>query len=355
MPKTRFGIIGCGSAAVPVCAALAASPLTALAVVHDLDQAQARDLGERYGVPYTPWLDELLAADLDAVYVAVPHHLLAPLARQALRAGKHTLVEKPLALTLEEIDELIVLAQAKALALGVFYEMRYADGFARAHKLIRSNALGKIAGVRIQTLIDKPLAYWQVGYSGRSANPWRGEKIRAGGGVTLMNTSHLLDALLYVTGMKVTRVSAEMGTLVAPVEVEDTLAATLRFDNGALGSLFASAHSVGAAGGERLEIYGTRGTLRIPDPYGNRPVQLFLREGWGDIPTNAWHRMPATPRNVFAEAVNDFARAIQRREPAPIDGYAARRVLEIVLGMYRAAEEQCVVGLEAKEQVYATS
>src|SRR4030095_12800391 len=145
-------------------------------------------------------LEELLEnPKVDAAYIAVPHHLLAPLTQQALNAGKHALTEKPLAISLEEIDSLVALAAERQLALGVFYEMRYAPAHDRARELIQEGAIGSVVGIQIQTLIDKPLSYWQSGYTGRSINPWRGIKAQAGGGVVLMNTSHLLDALVYVT------------------------------------------------------------------------------------------------------------------------------------------------------------
>lgn len=355
MRKTRFGIIGCGSAAVPVCEAIAHSEWCLLAMVHDLNQALADEMAARYGVPKANQLADLLASDIDAVYIAVPHYLLAPMAKQALEAGKHALVEKPMALTLDDADELIGLAEAKALALGVFYELRYTSGFIEARRLVQAGVLGDIVGARIQTLIDKPLSYWEMGYTGRSANPWRGEKVRAGGGVTLMNASHLLDGLWYMTGLEITRVQAEMGTLVAKVEVEDTLAATLRLENGAIGSLFASAHNIGAAGDERIEIYGTRGSLRVPDPYHEQPPQIFLRESWNEIPSHVWHTLPFAPTNVFEDAVDDFARAVQRHERAPINGQDARRVLRIVLGMYRAADERGAVELKGKEIQHATN
>ena len=88
MRKTRFGIIGCGSAALPVCQAIANSALSELAIVHDLDESLARELGQQYNVPHTTDPDRLFSADADAVYIAVPHDLLAPLANvPCLRAN----------------------------------------------------------------------------------------------------------------------------------------------------------------------------------------------------------------------------------------------------------------------------
>src|SRR6266508_4442213 len=158
----RFGIIGCGGAALPVAEAIFTSQMTALKRVYDIDLALARDLGERYDADCATSVDELLADPMvDAVYIAVPHD---------------------------------------RLALRVFYELRYATPFIQARELIHTGAIGRIIGVRIQTLIDKPTTYWQAGLSGRAASPWRGQAARAGGGVVLMNTSYQLDAIRAITG-----------------------------------------------------------------------------------------------------------------------------------------------------------
>lgn len=353
MARVRVGILGCGTAAVPVCAAIAAVPETALGCVYDVNPEMARDLGERYHVPIASDLEALLGdPEVDAIYIAVPHHLLASLAQRVLEAGKHALVEKPMALDVAQADALIALAERFDLRLGVFYEMRYAPIYSQARELVQAGAPGKIFGVKVQTLINKPLSYWEVGYSGRSLNPWRGEKDKAGGGVTLMNTSHLLDALWYVTGLDILRLSAEHGTLVSKVQVEDTLAATFRFDNDAIGNLFAAAHIAGASGDERIEIYGTGGTLRLPDPYSQKPMLAWLNEPLGDIPPQEWYTLPHLTTNVFERAVQEFARAVQEHRPAPINGTDARRVLQTVLGMYRAADEQRVIRFDKLDNVF---
>jgi predicted dehydrogenase len=341
MSKIHFGILGCGTAAVPVAEAIAASPVAALARMHDVNLALARELGERYSAPYGEQLDDLLTDPaVDAVYVAVPHYLLHSLAKQVLEADKHALVEKPLALTVAQADELIALAESKNLALGVFYELRHNPAFIYARELVRAGAIGKVIAVRMQTLISKADTYWQMGYAGRAANPWRGEKAKAGGGVALMNTSHALDALRFITGLEVVSVSGEIGTMVAAVEVEDTAAAVLRLSNGALGSLIAGAHIAGAKGDERMDIIGTHGQLQLPDPYGGDAWRVFLRQPHGDIPANVWHTLPGAQAPLYAEAVNAFARAIHNHQPAPTSGHDARQTLATVLALYRAAEEK---------------
>jgi UDP-N-acetyl-2-amino-2-deoxyglucuronate dehydrogenase len=347
MPETKpvhFGILGCGSASIPVCEAIAVSPLTDLTAVYDVNQDLANDLSQRFHVRKMETLDELLTNEMvDVIYIAVPHYLLAPLTYKVLEAGKHALTEKPLAISLEEVDRLINLATKQQVALGVFYEMRYAPAHAAARELIQAGAIGSIIGIQIQTLIDKPLTYWQSGYTGRSINPWRGIKAQAGGGVILMNTSHLLDALAYVTGLMVTSVSAEIGTLVSNVEVEDMATATLRFDNGAIGSLIAGAHINGAINEECCYIYGSDGQIRLPDPYGHDPLRIYLRRTWGDFTVEQWHSIATEPVSVYRMAIEDFVQAVQSRECVPIDAQAARQVLAVVLAIYQAAAEKRTV------------
>jgi predicted dehydrogenase len=267
------------------------------------------------------------------------------LTHRILEAGKHALTEKPLALSVEQIDALEALAVQQGLTLGVFYEMRYAPAHTPARKLIQGGAIGRIIGIQIQTLIDKPLSYWQAGYTGRSIHPWRGIRAQAGGGVVLMNTSHLLDALLYITGLRVTAVSAEVGTLLSDVEVEDMAATTIRFDNGAIGSLIAGAHISGARSEEFCRFYGTNGQIRLPDPYGTDPMQIYVKEAWGDLPGEQWHTLEMQPAPVYRLALEDFARAVQCQGPAPIDTSDARQVLTTVLSLYQSAVEKRTVSI----------
>lgn len=346
MRPVRFGIVGCGTASIPVCEAIAYSPLTELAAVYDVNPVLAHDIGQRFQAPVMESFNDLLNnPNVDAIYVAVPHYLLAPLTQQTLQAGKHALTEKPLAVSLDEVDGLMVLAHERQLTLGVFYEMRYSPAHAQARELIQAGAIGEIIGVRIQTLIDKPLTYWQFGYAARSASPWRGLKAQAGGGVVLMNTSHLLDAVSYVTGLTVTSVSAEISTLVANVEVEDMAAATLRFNNGAVGSLMAGAHISGAHHEECFHIYGTQGQLRLPDPYGSDPMQVYLKQAWGDLSADQWHSILMESVPVYRQALEGFARAVQLGECAPINAQDARDVLAVVLAMYQSALERRTISL----------
>src|SRR5215203_3365704 len=120
MDRLRIGMIGCGEIAARMAAAIASSRHAQHVMVMDTRAGLAQDLGERYGVPWTDRVDDLLADPaVDAVYVAVPHHLHAPLAIQAAEAGKHILVEKPIATTLPDAEAMMVAARGHGVRLSV--------------------------------------------------------------------------------------------------------------------------------------------------------------------------------------------------------------------------------------------
>lgn len=160
-----------------------------------------------------------------------------------------------------------------------------------------------------------------------------------------MNTSHLLDAIIYITDLSVTSVSGEIGNLSSNVEVEDLAAATLRFNNGAIGSLIAGAHIHGADNEERCFIYGTEGQIRLPDPYGSDPLQVYLKRAWENIPSGDRYSFPIESASVYQIALDDFVRAVQSGGCIPIDAHAARQVLAVVLAVYQSAAEKRTIAI----------
>jgi predicted dehydrogenase len=130
------------------------------------------------------------------------------------------------------------------------------------------------------------------------------------------------------------------------VEVEDTAAAALRYDNGAIGSIFAGAHVAGASlGDERFDIYGTQGQLRLPDPYGSEGLQVYLRQAWKEIPAEKWHTLTAQKTNVYLAALEEFTNALICGNSPPTSGKDARQVLAIILAIYRSAVERRAINI----------
>ena len=79
--------------------------------------------------------------------------------------------------------------------------------------------------------------------------------------------------------------------------------------------------------------------MKVPDPYGNGPLRVFLREQWGDIPAGEWHTLSARPSDSYRDAIDAFSQAVQADKPAPTNGHDARQALSVVLSIYQAAAE----------------
>src|SRR5919199_5288868 len=253
-----IGMIGCGEIGFQSAKGIAAAPSARHVMVMDVDAGVAADLGATYGVAHTTEVAALLAnPEVEAVYIAVPHYLHAPLALEALAAGKHVLVEKPIATTLEDADRMIAAASARGLTLSVAYLAQPNPALQRVRALIADGAIGRVLGTRIVLRTDKPATYWTGGFTGRIQTDWRASKARAGGGVLIMNTVHDLNTMRWLVGLEVVRVYAEYDTFATAVEVEDYVAVTYRYANRAIGTLEAGAAPRGRdplGGGNR--IYG---------------------------------------------------------------------------------------------------
>lgn len=330
-----FGFIGCGEIAVATSKGLAAARGAHLACAMDTRAELAGDLAAAHDAPSTPDTAELLAReDVDAVYIATPHFLHAPLAVQAMEAGKHVLVEKPIACTLEQADEMIAVSEKTGRALSVAFVGRYDPKVRKVRDLMASDALGKLVGLRLACMADKPETYWQGGYSGRAKTDWRTECEKAGGGILIMNLIHNIDRMLFVTGLDVQRVYAEYGTFMTPVEVEDMIAVTLRFTNGLVGNIEGS--SICRGGGDRADrFYFSEGQI----VWDWRLRVWSVREIDG-LKEREWHELEVEGRGDGRKRlIEEFVAAIRAGKAPPITARDGRRALEIAVAAYASQEQ----------------
>lgn len=347
--KLRIGMIGCGEIAVQTAKGIAAATSAEHVMVMDVSEPVAADLGRTYGVPHTTSVEELLANPaVEAVYIAVPHHLHAPLTLQALAAGKPVLVEKPIATTLADADAMIAAARAAGVALAVAYQAQVDPTAQRLKALIAAGAIGKVIGTRIVYRGDKPETYWSGGYSGRIRTDWRTSQAQAGGGVLIMNTVHDLNTLRFITGLEATRVYGEYDTFTTPVEVEDYIAVTYRYDNGAIGTLEAGSAIRGKdPRGAVNRIYGQDGQILF-----SNPPQIYATAEVAGLRAGAWQEVPAAPRDREggrAAIADGFARAVLAGEPPPVRGEDGRAALEIVVAAYQSGREHRAITLPLEE------
>jgi predicted dehydrogenase len=333
MQELGFAIIGAGMVARYHATAIGRIPGARLVAICRSDPARAEETAAQFGVPCLTDEAALLARDdVDAVCICTPSGLHAAQTIAAARAGKHVLVEKPIALTLADADAMIAACQQAGVRLGVALQRRTEPEFQRVQAAMAAGDLGR----PVLGSINMPYLRQQSYYD--SAD-WRGTWALDGGGALMNQGIHLVDLLLWLMG-DVAEVRAASATLAHAIEVEDCVTATLRFANGALGSIAATT-AAGPGFPHRVEIYGERGGVQIEGE------QVVRWEGGGAPTAGIARREPvaagagASPTGIGAvghtRLLEDFVAAIRdRREPlAP--GREGRRSLALVLAVYEAA------------------
>ena len=334
------GLVGCGWAAGSVCEAIDAIDTAVVVAAFDTNPAAAAKLAEPRSAKVHATVEGLFAdPKVQLVYIGLPHRLLAPTAETALKAGKHVLVEKPMALESAQCLALGKLADEKGLALCVFFELRKSGLVTVARELVAGGAIGEVRAIRILTNIDKKMAYWH-GPTGELN--WRTRLAAAGGGVVLMNTIHQLDAALHITGVRAARVMGEIATLHAPtgVEVEDSGIGTVRLTSGGILSIVAAAHSPGAGDEDSIGIDGENGRIEIPSPWAaDAGVRLFLRRDWGGHAAGQWIKVPTPKPDFYAAMVGGLVDAVRTGSAPPATARDAAAAVSIILGMYQSSRE----------------
>ena len=224
----HFAVAGCGVISRFHLDAIRSIEDAALCGVYDPVEASARAAAQAYGTRAYPDYDALLAdPQVDAVCICTPSHLHAPLALQAVAAGKHVLIEKPVALTLEDCDAVAAAARAAGVQVGVVSQLRYGPAVARVKRALESGALGRITRCDLYMKYFRPQSYYDSG-------TWRGTQAMDGGGALMNQGIHGVDLVRYLMG-PADSIYALSGTLVRDIEVEDTLTAVVAWHCGAQG------------------------------------------------------------------------------------------------------------------------
>jgi predicted dehydrogenase len=351
MEHLRFGIIGIKGMGRGHAHALAGIERARLAAVADLDLAAAERLAGEHGAQaFTDYRQMLERVELDAVIIATPHYLHAPMALDCLAAGRHVFVEKPVAVTVSEADRMVTLAREKGLTLAVGHNYRTFPGNIVLKRLLDEGAVGAIHRVFWTWLEARPEAYY-------ARDRWRGTWAHAGGGVLMNQVSHDIDLLCWLLGEPV-EVAAMLGNWGHAAEIEDTATATVRFAGGAHASLQFSTCD------RRLnfrQIDGDRGTITyqdeknansfIPDLFRlgryRQPMREFIRSATDMIaqPELIWEEVPVPREGHGGGLLESFVAAILDGGEPIVNGEEGRRALELINAIVLSALRKKIVTL----------
>ncbi|MBN1108177.1 MAG: Gfo/Idh/MocA family oxidoreductase [Bacteroidales bacterium] len=345
--KHSYGIFGAGAIAEVHARAINSIEDAVLTGVYDIHPDRTLSFSKKYNCKPFGSPEELVSdKNIDIVCVCTPSGEHLNPALLSIKAGKHCIIEKPLEVTLDRCDIIIEQAAKNNVMVSGIFPMRFTDIGSDLKKCTDSGRFGKyILGDVYVKWYRKPEYYSDV--------KWRGSAIKCGGGALMNQAIHSVDLLQWYMG-KVESVNAFTALISHEnIEVEDTAVAILRFSNGALGVIEAST-AVNPGFFRRIEILGSKGSVVVEEEKiltwkfdNEREEDEHIRRKYsGNNVTGGGVSDPkAISDTGHIRQFIDITSAIDRGVAPAIDAEEARKAVEIVLAVYRSANEKRVVYL----------
>lgn len=353
MEPVRWGLIGVGASVFNMHRpALLSLPGVEVVGASDVADEPGRTVAAALGCPFFTDHRAMLASTRpEVVTIMAPHPFHAPLALDALSAGAHVLVEKPIAVQVAQADAMIDAAERAGRLLAVNLQQRVRTPIRTARKLIDQGRLGQIQRVEMVAAWTRTAAYYALA-------GWRGTWAGEGGGVLMNQAPHTLDLVCHLIGQP-SQVMAWNRTLFHAIETEDTSLAMLEWPSGTLGTLLVSTAQAGDP--ERLEIVGTRGKLLLEHgTLSLAEAEIDLREFMSESP-EPFGRLELKPQQVepvpgsgdHAAIYANLASAITDGSPLIADGSQGRLSLELANAMIYSSDTGQAVTLPLDRAAYA--
>ena len=330
MKKLNFGIIGCGRIAYKHAEAIKKNEKANLLYVCDIIEERAVDYKNKYGAEryFTDYHEMLEMPDLDVVNICTPSGMHAEMGIAAAKAGKHVIVEKPMALSSIDADALINACDENGVKLAVCFQNRFNPPVQKLRRALEEGRFGKLTHASAVVRWFRPQDYYDQA-------PWRGTWAMDGG--CLMNQSiHNIDLLQWMMG-PVESVFGYTANNFRKIEAEDVGVAVLKFKNGALGVIEASTTIYPENLEETLAIFGEKGTVML----GGIAVNKIETWKFADSQDENLEMEQQDVPNVYGfghdALIEDFIRAVIEDRRPYIDGREGIKSLRIVLGIYHSA------------------
>ena len=307
----------------------------ALAGVFDANAEVNRAAAEQFHAPGYGSIEALLAADIDAVYVATPAYLHASHVIQAARAGRHVLCEKPLGLTVRDARRMTQACGAAGVTLGTAFMMRFSAQHRAARDMIKRGDLGTPVYGRAQ------LSCWYPPIE----KAWRQDPALGGGGSLIDMGGHCIDLLEMFFG-DVTAVTCRTANRAHSYPVEDTAVVMLEFAGGACGTVDSCFCIPASSSLNRLELYGSRGSILAEGTIGQNPagrMTAFVAapDGGYDAAqarTDAGGLVIDPPAvNTYRAEIEEFSAAVLAGREPEVSARLGVRSQEILSACYRSA------------------
>lgn len=344
--KIGWGIIGYGVIGPLHAQSATRAPGAELIAVCDIDPKQEKRLRDQgYTVPFYTDYKEMLKREprIQAVSICTPSGMHCQSALFAAKAGRHVLCEKPLDITLRNMDRMIEGCDKAGVKLGCIFQKRTSQTHILARKALHKQILGKmVMGDCYQKYYRSPAYYKTAG--------WRGTWKLDGGGALMNQAVHGIDLLIWLMG-DVESVFSYSDTLVRDIEVEDTSVSVVRFKNGALGNIVGTTSIVPGQGVSTM-LHGEKGSIIVDDSTISCSIGKLVKGAHKPEPVDLFKRFKVKNKAVekdnvssdntalalggHALQVQDFCRAIRNDRDPMVTGPDARRAVELILAIYKS-------------------
>lgn len=352
MRKIKTGIIGCGKVADIHASALTNLPESEFVAVFSRTFSRTQSFAEKYHVTAYDNLQEMLnRSGVEAIVVGTPHPVHSESVVEAARAGVHAIVEKPLAASLQDCDAMIRASKQAGTKLATISQRRL---YAPVQRVKNAILQGKIGDPIIGTVT-------MMGWRDRvyyNSDAWRGKWREEGGGVLVNQSPHQLDIMQWLMG-PVDELYGYWANLNHDyIKVEDTAAAVIRFQNGALGNILVSNSQNPALYG-KVHVHGKNGASigvqtdggamfvaglsTIAEPPVNDlwtvPGEAEMLEKWKKEDTDFFRQIDAT-KYYHQLQIKDFLQSIIDARDPMVTGEEGRKTVEIFTAIYRSQRDR---------------
>ena len=335
--RVAWGVIGSGGIALrrTIPEGIVPAANARLVAVYDVNQEINRQAAERFGARAAANLDELLAADVEAVYVATPVHAHREQVLACARARKHVLCEKPLGLNVAEAEEMVAACRQAGVLLGTALMMRFHSRHRAALELIRRGRLGQPVYARAQ------LSCWYPPIEGA----WRQDPALGGGGALMDMGGHCLDLLEMFFG-PMRRLVCLTARAVHGYAVEDGATVLVEFANGAVGTVDTFFSIPDEASENVLELYGSLGAILARGTIGQGSGGFMVARLRGEQAGYDAQQARAAaggieiapePVNLYRAEIEEFSRAVREGRPPAVSGEDGLRNQRLLAACYESA------------------
>lgn len=337
MQKIRLALVGCGRIAKKHAEILGDKQIkgTELAAVCDTNVERAKFYGEKYKVPWFDDMHEMMNAvgdQIDVINILTESGNHARHTLALANYGKHIVVEKPMALTLDDADAMIRACDAAGIKLFVVKQNRYNYPVLKLREAVEENRFGKLVMGTVRVRWCRTQEYY-------NQDAWRGTW-SMDGGVFTNQASHHVDLLEWMMG-EPESVFARSRTALVDIETEDTGVAIIKFRNGALGVIEATTAARPKDIEGSISILGEKGTVEIGG-FAVNEMKVWNFADQKEEDKEVLEKYRQNPPNVYGFGhvayLQQVVDSIRNNKPALVDGLEGRKSLELITAIYESIE-----------------